>query len=114
MDMLKRILPPLVLVVAVLALGTTIYRAAVNSSAADLFKSKCSMCHGLDGKGYTAIHTPDFTSPKWQAAHTDHQISAAIENGVKGTSMPAWRGKLTTAQVHDLVGYIRSLSAGKK
>lgn len=72
------------------------------------------MCHGLDGKGYTAIHTPDFTSPKWQAAHTDRQISGAIENGVTGTSMPAWRGKLTAAQVHDLVGYIRSLSAEKK
>jgi cbb3-type cytochrome c oxidase subunit III len=114
MDMFKRILPRLMLLVASLALGATTYRAAVNSNAADLYKSKCSMCHGLDGKGYTAIHTPNFTSPKWQAAHTDGEITKAIEDGVKGTSMPAWRGKLTSAQVHDLVGYIRSLGAGKK
>jgi cbb3-type cytochrome c oxidase subunit III len=112
MDM--RTLPRLMLIVASLVFGATTYTVAQSSSAADLFKSKCSMCHGLDGKGYTAIHTPDFTSSKWQSAHTDRQISGAIENGVKGTSMPAWRGKLTTDQVHDLVSYIRSLSAGKK
>jgi cbb3-type cytochrome c oxidase subunit III len=114
MDMFKRVLPRLALVVAVLALCATISWAAANSDAADLYKSKCSMCHGLDGKGYTAIHTPDFTSAKWQSSHKDREITTAIEDGVKGTSMPAWRGKLTTAQIHDLVGYIRSLGGGKQ
>lgn len=114
MNMLKRISPGLMLIAACLALGTRIYRAAANSSAADLYKSKCSMCHGLDGKGYTAIHTPDFTSAKWQAQHTDEQLKSAIENGVKGTSMPAWRSKLTAAQINSLVAYIRSLKSGSK
>jgi mono/diheme cytochrome c family protein len=112
MNMFTRILPPLMLAVAGLALAAPSYSAAAN--AAGLYKSKCSMCHGLDGKGYTAIHTPDFTSPKWQARHSDQQITRAIDNGVKGTSMPAWRSKLTTAQIHELVGYIRSLNSGKK
>jgi mono/diheme cytochrome c family protein len=114
MNMFKRILPGLPLVVASLILCTGSYSAAANADASDLYKSKCSMCHGLDGKGYTAIHTPDFTSPSWQARHTDQQLKSAIENGVKGTSMPAWRGKLTTAQIDQLVTYIRSLKAGSK
>jgi cytochrome c oxidase cbb3-type subunit III len=108
MDTFKRILPPLAVLVASLALASPGF-SAQNAAAGDLYKSKCSMCHGLDGKGYTAIHTPDFTSAQWQARHTDQQLTHAIENGVKGTSMPAWRGKLTSAQIHDLVGYIRSL-----
>jgi mono/diheme cytochrome c family protein len=114
MSMFKRILPGLMLIAASLGLVATNYRAAANSNAADLFKSKCSMCHGLDGKGYTAIHTPDFTSPKWQASVSDRQITSAIENGVKGSSMPAWRGKLTAGQIQDLVTYIRSLKSGSK
>jgi cytochrome c oxidase cbb3-type subunit III len=100
-----------VVLIACLAMAAPSFGAA---AAADLFKSKCSMCHGMDGKGYPAIHTPDFTSAKWQAQNTDAQITGAIENGVKGTSMPAWQGKLTTAQIHDLVAYIRSLGSGKK
>lgn len=108
MHTFKRLLPLLAVLVASLALAAPSFGAA-NTAAADLYKSKCSMCHGLDGKGYTAIHTPDFTSSQWQARHTDQQLTRAIENGVKGTSMPAWRGKLTASQIHGLVDYIRSL-----
>ena len=112
--MFKRNWALLIMVAASLLLTTSSFGAAADANTADLYKSKCSMCHGLDGKGYSAIHTPDFTSPKWQASVTDQQITAAIENGVKGTSMPAWQGKLNTDQIHDLVGYIRSLNSAKK
>lgn len=114
MNISKRIVPAVGMIVVMLGLGVAVYGAAQSSNAAALYKSKCSMCHGLDGKGYAAIHTPDFTSPKWQAGQTDQKIITVIENGVKGTSMPAWRGKLSTAQVHELVHYIRSLNSEKK
>ncbi|MGH9448819.1 MAG: c-type cytochrome [Terriglobia bacterium] len=108
----KRMLPLLIIAVSLFCVIRS-YAAVPKSDAAGLFKSKCSMCHGLDGKGYPAIHTPDFTSSKWQAGQTDARITAAITNGVKGTSMPAWKTKLTTAQIHSLVLYIRSLGQGK-
>ncbi len=100
-------------IIAVSLLGVVSYSAVTKSDAAGLFKSKCSMCHGLDGKGYPAIHTPNFTSSQWQQRHSDARIAAAIANGVQGTSMPAWKTKLSTAQIHALVLYIRSLNSAK-
>lgn len=76
----------------------------------DLFKQKCSMCHGADGKGYPALKTPDFTDPKVQAALTDQEIAETIKNGKKGTAMPAFGDKLSDDQVQSLVSYIRSLA----
>lgn len=81
----------------------------------ELFQSQhCVMCHGMDGKGYPAIHTPDFTSQKWQAAHSDAVITEVITNGKKGTQMPAFGSKLTASQIQDLVQYIRSLGSAQK
>ena len=76
----------------------------------DLFKQKCSMCHGADGKGYPALKTPDFTDPKVQAALSDKEIVETIKNGKKGTAMPAFGDKLSDEQIHALVTYIRSLA----
>jgi cbb3-type cytochrome c oxidase subunit III len=78
----------------------------------DLFKEKCSMCHGADGKGYAALKTPDFTDPKVQASLTDQEIVQTIKNGKKGTAMPAFADKLSDDEIQSLVTYIRSL--GKK
>jgi cbb3-type cytochrome c oxidase subunit III len=75
----------------------------------DLFKQKCSMCHGADGKGYAALKTPDFTDPKVQASLTDKEITETIKNGKKGTAMPPFADKLSDDQIQSLVTYIRSL-----
>jgi len=80
----------------------------------DLFKQKCSMCHGADGKGYSALKTPDFTDPKVQASLTDEEITATIKNGKKGTAMPPFADKLSDEQIESLVKYIRSLDSSKK
>ncbi len=80
----------------------------------DLFKQECSMCHGVDGKGYPALKTPDFTDPKVQASLTDKEIVGTIKNGRKGTAMPAFADKLSDEQIHSLVTYIRSLDSSKK
>ncbi len=81
---------------------------------ADLFKKKCSMCHAPDGKGYSAIKTPDFTDPKVQASMTDQEMVDVIKNGKKGTAMPAFADKLTDDEINSLVTYIRSLDSSKK
>ena len=75
----------------------------------DLFKQKCSMCHGVDGKGFSALNTPDFTDPKAQASMTDKEIVETIKNGKKGTAMPAFGDKLTNDQIQSLLAYLRSL-----
>jgi cbb3-type cytochrome c oxidase subunit III len=75
----------------------------------DLFKQKCAMCHGADGKGYAALKTPDFTDPKVQASLTDAQIIETIKNGKPGTAMPPFKDSLTDDQIASLVKYLRSL-----
>jgi cbb3-type cytochrome c oxidase subunit III len=75
----------------------------------DLFKQKCAMCHGADGKGYPALKTPDFTDPKVQAALTDKEITEVIKKGKPGTAMPAFGEKLSADQIKSLVTYLRSL-----
>ena len=84
------------------------------SDGGDLFKQKCAMCHGVDGKGFSALKTPDFTDPKAQASLTDKEIVETIKNGKKGTAMPAFADKLDNEQIKTLVSYIRSLGRSKK
>ncbi|MGH9469977.1 MAG: c-type cytochrome [Terriglobia bacterium] len=108
-----RMIPVVALIAATLALGSASFAATSNGDSAQLFKSKCSMCHGMDGKGYPAIHTPNFTSATWQEKHSDAQIVNTITNGKKGTAMPAFGNKLSADQIQGLLHYIRSLGEKK-
>jgi len=97
-----------------LTFGLALQAGPKPDDGGDLFKQKCSMCHGVDGKGYAALHTPDFTDPKVQASVTDKEMTETIKNGKKGTAMPAFADKLSDDQIKSLVTYIRSLSSSKK
>lgn len=85
-------------------------RPKPDDDGGDLFKQKCSMCHGVDGKGYSALKTPDFTDPKVQASLSDKEIVDTIKNGKKDTAMPPFGDKLTGDQIQSLLKYIRSLA----
>ena len=93
-----------------LFISSLAFHAAVPADNGDaIFKNNCVMCHGADGKGFAALKTPDFTSPKWQASMTDKQIKAVIKDGKKGTAMAAFGDKLNDAQMTAVIAYIRSL-----
>jgi len=78
--------------------------------AAALYKSKqCQACHGPDGKGSAngqKLGTKDFQSPEVQK-QTDAELIKVTKDG-KG-KMPKYDGKLTDAQIAQLIKYIRSL-----
>jgi mono/diheme cytochrome c family protein len=80
------------------------------STTADLYKTKCQMCHGADGKGNTPmgpkIGVRDFHSPV-VAKESDQMLFDITKDGKN--KMPAYKGKLTDDQIKDLVKYIRSL-----
>jgi cytochrome c553 len=80
--------------------------------AAALFQQNCAVCHGSDGKGLAAVHTPDFTNPAFQRSLSDQDIGHAIRNGKGGGRMPAWSGRLTDTQIQSLSIYIRSFAGG--
>jgi cytochrome c6 len=79
-------------------------------SGGDIFKSKCAMCHGADGKAATAMgksmNIRDLGSADVQA-QSDADLTGIVTNG-KG-KMPKYDGKLTKDQINDVVKYIRTL-----
>ena len=84
--------------------------AFAQAPGADTYKAKCAMCHGADGLAATPmgknLKMLSFKDPSMVKA-TDAQFIASTTN-VKG-KMPAYKGKLTDAQITDLVSYIRTL-----
>ncbi|MGD0859757.1 MAG: cytochrome c [Terracidiphilus sp.] len=84
--------------------------ALAQAPGADLYKAKCAMCHGADGLAATPMGKTmkilSFKDPSMVKA-TDAQFIASTTNG-KG-KMPAYKGKLTDAQIKDLVSYVRTL-----
>jgi mono/diheme cytochrome c family protein len=85
-------------------------------SGADHFEDHCSACHGNDGRGHTLLgrnmypKVPDLASPVIQGM-SDGALFYVIENGIRWTGMPGWKGEHTPDESWRLVGFIRHLPA---
>lgn len=80
--------------------------ASAQLASNDVYKSKCAGCHGANGEGKAAMKTKPV---KDYASLSDTDLTDAITNGKKGTPpMPAYKGKLTDAQIKDLVAAIKA------
>lgn len=86
-------------------LALALPQVASAQSAADNYKAKCAMCHGADGSK-SMMGTKPLNGPDVQKM-SDADLTDAITNG-KG-KMPAYKGKLSDAQIKDLVSYIKTL-----
>ena len=96
------------LAVIVLAFMFSTYTFA--DSGADIYKTKCSACHGKNGAGDTmlgknlklrALGSDDVQK------QSDDELFTIISKGKK--RMPPFDRKLSKDQIHDLVKYVRSL-----
>ncbi len=89
-----------------------------------LYDSWCVQCHGADGNGQGTMadrvfpRPRDFTSGVYKLRHTmagqlptDADLFDTISKGMPGTSMPAWQGALTDAEIRQLVAYVKTFSA---
>lgn len=89
---------------------------AVLAEARAHWADHCALCHGNDGKGDTPIghnlypRVPDMTTPDTQD-QTDGELFYVIENGVRLSGMPAWKGAGEHSEDSSwaLVGFIRHL-----
>jgi mono/diheme cytochrome c family protein len=78
--------------------------------AKQLFKEKCTRCHGADGRGQTVIgdmlDVPDFTDKTWWKGDVkDERLLESVRDGKGG--MPKFGKKLTGQQIALLVTYVR-------
>jgi cytochrome c6 len=96
--------------VVILSFVVVFSTCSLADSGGDLFKAKCAMCHGPDGKGQTTmgknLNLKDLGSAEVQK-QSDAELTTIITNG-KG-KMPKYDGKLTKDQISDVVKYIRTL-----
>ncbi len=81
------------------------------SSGAAIFKANCQVCHGPSGIPNPTmarlLGVPAVTSSQMKKLTLQEMVST-VTNG-KG-KMPAWKGKLTDAQINAVVAYLRTLT----
>lgn len=94
------------------------------SAGRKVYDQSCVQCHGVDGDGQGTMAnlvTPrprDFTTAVYKIRRTfagetptDQDLYDAIAKGLPGTSMPAWEGLLTDAEIRQVAFYIKSFSS---
>ena len=94
-------------VASVVGSGGSAASGNVGTSGAAIFKSQCAGCHTLAAAGASGTVGPDLDQLKPALALVVHQVT----NG--GAIMPAFKGKLTPAQIQAVAKYVSSV-AGKK
>jgi mono/diheme cytochrome c family protein len=110
------------LIAVAIAFGQTRALAAGDAQAgAKLFAQRCARCHGASGKGngpdLAKLHLdspPDnFTDKEINAELSDYKINKIVMGGGaavdKSPKMPAFAGKISPAQIQDLIAFIRTL-----
>lgn len=81
------------------------------------FAKNCRFCHGADAKGNGPMapqgtHPSDLTDAKWDRGSTDGEIFAVIKDGAGPKfDMKGFKGKLSDADIWNIVNYLRSIGA---
>lgn len=77
-----------------------------------LFESNCAFCHGADGTGKNWIgsflepHPRNLRDPAFMKSMTRTRLTLVINEGLSGTSMPAWKTVLEKNDIAAIVAYI--------
>ena len=71
------------------------------------FRIYCSPCHGIGGVGGRG---PDLTLGDYSVGDTDEALLEAISEGISGTEMPGYEGRMSPDSLWRMVSYVRSLA----
>jgi len=91
-------------------LGFATVPVHAQSAGETLYKAKCAVCHGADGKGETAIGKTNKLRALGSAdvqKHSDAELTGIIANGKN--KMPGYGKSLKSEQIKELVAYVRAL-----
>jgi cytochrome c6 len=100
-----------VLVIASVGILLSLTTSSAFAGSAEIYKAKCAACHGADGSGQTPVgksmKVRDLRSAEVQK-QTDADLQKIITEGK--TKMPAFKTKLSVADISSLVAYIRGMA----
>jgi mono/diheme cytochrome c family protein len=95
---------------AAIMAAATVTTTFAQSSGADIYKARCQSCHGSAGIPNPGIAKAMGVKPATDPAlkkMSQAEMIAATSNGM-GAKMPAFKSKLTDAQIKDSVDYFRT------
>lgn len=79
---------------------------------AELFKSNCVACHGVDGKGNIILGAPNLTDKTWLYGGSEATIIETLTKG-RMAMMPSQEKVLSPEKIHLLTAYVWGLSNNK-
>ncbi len=79
---------------------------AAATESARLYRLHCQMCHGASGKA--PIPEMALFERKWKHGTSSTQMAKVIAEGVKGTPMMPFKGKLKPEQIVALAKHVRT------
>ncbi len=79
---------------------------------AELFKSNCVACHGVEGKGNIAMGAPNLTDKTWLYGGSEATIVETLTKG-RMAMMPSQDKVLSPEKIHLLAAYVWGLSNNK-
>ena len=88
---------------------------ALMAAGKKLFQSKCTRCHGPEGKGdgpdADADHKErmDLTNPKYAGENPDGVVFHKVAAGRAEPRMPAFEDQMSKEQIWAVVGYVQTL-----
>lgn len=77
-----------------------------------LWEDNCAFCHGSDGTGENWIGSfldpqpRNLSNPDFMNMMNRELLTVRIKNGLKNTSMPAWKDVLSEQQIQQIITYI--------
>jgi cytochrome c oxidase cbb3-type subunit I/II len=83
---------------------------AEKMKAQSLFAKQCAVCHGTDGSGNGPSALILFPRPTnfHELRPTTAQAETALAEGIRGTAMPRWGGKLMSDEQKLMARYVRT------
>ena len=96
----------------VLSLSGQDHDGAMAEEGATLFADNCSGCHGEAGLGDREQGAPNLADAIWLYGGDRETVSNSITNARFGV-MPAWKGRITDAQIKQVTFYVHQLGGGE-
>jgi mono/diheme cytochrome c family protein len=82
----------------------------------ELYAQNCMICHKESGKGGRltlggkSLNVEDLTEAKFVKA-TDEKLIGYVTNGIEDEGMPAFKDKLTAAEIKAVIDHVRTLQS---
>jgi len=82
--------------------------AVPRAKAVELYAANCQVCHGPNGTGTPLTKDLSFAGRKWKHGNRQQDVVKTITEGVTGTPMLPFKGKLSAAEISALASLVRS------